>query len=92
MNLLLAVITSNYEVHQKHIKKCNFRGKKGKIDKVSSLPNIWNYEVTYNNDAHFSALVNIYEKKIATTMTRTLEEKKVALIVIGNDDQEQRYQ
>ena len=31
-------------------------------------------------------------KKIAVTMTRTFEEKKVALIVVDNDDQEQRYQ
>ena len=43
-------------------KKYSFRGKKGKIDTVCSLPNIWNYEDTYNNDVHFSAHI-LYMKK-----------------------------
>ena len=42
--------------------KCRLRCKKGKIDKVCSLPVIWNYEDTNNNDVHFSAHV-LYMKK-----------------------------
>ena len=72
-------------------KKCRFRGKKSKIDEVCSLPVLWNYGDTYNNDVHFSAHVNIYEKKIPIIMTRTFHHKKMHLIVDGNYDQEQRY-